>query len=127
MLGATPMDWTSIVREAMPCVVNISTETLTNKNVTVAAWKRMKALDVSAIKKMASAAAGHSPDLGIVLVPMSKAARQFYKFSATSGVVVVAVDPACEAFTSGIGAGDAGPGPGTSQGESAVCRVVGQR
>jgi serine protease Do len=30
--GATPMDWTSIVRQAMPSVVNISAETLTNKN-----------------------------------------------------------------------------------------------
>jgi PDZ domain len=63
-------------------------------------------LDVQAIKKMASAAAGHSPDLGIILAPMSKAARQFYKFSETSGVVVAAVDPASEAFTDDIRAGD---------------------
>jgi serine protease Do len=75
-------------------------------NVTVTAWKDMRGLDIQAIKNMARAAAAHSPDFGIVLAPMSEAAREFYKVTTPSGVLVAAVDPASEAFANGMKAGD---------------------
>ena len=39
----------------------------------------MKALDIQEIKNMARAAVAHSTDFGIVLAPMSDAAREVYK------------------------------------------------
>jgi serine protease Do len=75
-------------------------------NVTVADWKGMRASEAEVMQNATSVAAAQAPDFGIILAPMSDTARRFYKFSTTSGVVVVAVDPGFEAAASGMSAGD---------------------
>ena len=75
-------------------------------DITVADWKGMHARDASVINSTEHAAAARPPDLGLILTPMTDAARQFYKFTADSGVVVAAVQPTSEASTMGVTAGD---------------------
>jgi serine protease Do len=93
------------INTTVPLTFKRDGKTMTAK-VTVTAWKDMRGLDIQGIKNMARAAAAHSPDFGIVLAPMSEAAREFYKVTTPSGVVVAAVDPASEAFANGMKAGD---------------------
>lgn len=75
-------------------------------NVTVAQWQNMGSSGASMMNSMESAYAATAPDLGLILAPMSAAARSLYRLPPTDGVVVAAVNPTSEAFTNGIKAGD---------------------
>ncbi len=74
-------------------------------NVVVEQWRNMSmASNITSTMENADAAA--TPDLGLILAPISSAAKTFYNLSEPDGVVIAAVNPASEAFTNGIKAGD---------------------
>ena len=75
-------------------------------NVTVTQWQNMGNSGASMMNSMETAYAATAPDLGLILAPMSAAARSLYRIPTTDGVVVAAVNPTSEAFTNGIKAGD---------------------
>jgi serine protease Do len=110
---ATPSDARDLMRRIIVTPINTTVPVTFERegkvmttNVTVADWKGMRLSEAEVTKGVASAAGAQAPDFGIILAPMSDTARRFYKFSATSGVVVAAVDPASEAAASGMRAGD---------------------
>lgn len=74
-------------------------------NVTVEQWKNM-AMGSEITNTLQNADAAATPDLGLILAPISSAAKNFYNLSQAKGVVVAAVNPASEAFTNGMKAGD---------------------
>jgi serine protease Do len=74
--------------------------------VTVAQWPDVLAPVAQVVKTLHSADAAKAPDFGLILAPMSDAARDFYGTAQTNGVVVTAVNPTSEAFTDGVRPGD---------------------
>ena len=75
-------------------------------DVLVADWPKLEEPEGAMTTSMASAAQAQAPDFGLILAPLTGASRRFYKITATKGVVVAAVDPTSEAFSSGISPGD---------------------
>lgn len=75
-------------------------------DVVVADWPKLEEPEGAVTTTVESAALAQAPDLGIIPAPLTGASRRYYKISATRGVVVAAVDPTSEAFSSGIAAGD---------------------
>ena len=60
----------------------------------------------AALNTTEDAAAAQAPDCGLILAPVTAAARRYFHLSTDQGVVVSAVDPTSEAFASGITPGD---------------------
>jgi serine protease Do len=111
--NTTPSDARDLMRRIITTPINTTVPVTFERegrvmttNVTVADWKGMRLSEAEVTKGMASAAGAQAPDFGIILAPMSDTARRFYQFSTTSGVVVAAVDPASEAASGGMRAGD---------------------
>jgi serine protease Do len=75
-------------------------------DVTVTYWPDLAAPLDSVLTSMQEAAAASPPDFGLVLSPMTGAAKRLYKLTADHGVVIAAVDPASDAFTAGLSSGD---------------------
>lgn len=75
-------------------------------DVTVAPWNAVIRGEEALMHPMAEAEAAESPDLGLLLAPISGLAQRLYHISADHGVAVVAVDPNSDAFVEGIVAGD---------------------
>jgi serine protease Do len=74
--------------------------------VTVAPWTQIDRGEAELMHTMAEAQAAETPELGMILAPITDLARRLYNISANNGVVVAAVDPASDAFTQGIIPGD---------------------
>ena len=74
--------------------------------VTVADWPDLRTPDATLSNTTEDAAAAQAPDCGLILAPLTAAARRYFHLSTDQGVVVSAVDPTSEAFTSGITPGD---------------------
>jgi serine protease Do len=74
--------------------------------VTVAQWPDILAPVAQVVKSLHTADAAKVPDFGLILAPMSDAARDFYRIAQTNGAVVTAVNPTSEAFTNGVRPGD---------------------
>jgi serine protease Do len=75
-------------------------------SVTVADWPDLRTPDAAVSNTTDDAAAAQAPDCGLILAPLTAAARRYFHVSTDQGVVVSAVDPTSEAFTSGITPGD---------------------
>jgi serine protease Do len=75
-------------------------------NVTVAPWNQVIRSEEALMHTTAEAQAAQMPDLGVILAPITGLARRLYNITGDKGVVVVAVDPASDAFTDGIVPGD---------------------
>jgi serine protease Do len=75
-------------------------------SVTVAAWPDLRTPDAALTNTRQDAAAAQAPDCGLILAPLTVAARRYFRLSTDQGVVVSAVDHASEAFSSGITPGD---------------------
>lgn len=74
-------------------------------SVTVAEWPAME-MPAQSMRGTANAAHAEPADFGLVLAPVSEAARRMYGIAARDGVLVTAVDPASEASSNGIVPGD---------------------
>lgn len=74
-------------------------------DVIVADWPKLEEPEGAVMSTVESAALAQAPDFGLILAPLTEASRRYYKISADHGVVVAAVDPASEAFASGIAPG----------------------
>ncbi len=74
--------------------------------ITVEEWADLETPEGSMVQSMEHAAAVQPPDLGLVLSPMTDAARRLYGIQGDKGVVVAAVDPTSDAYTHAITAGD---------------------
>jgi serine protease Do len=75
-------------------------------SVTVADWPDLRTPDATLSNTREDAAAAQAPDCGLILAPLTAAARRYFHLGTDQGVVVSAVDPTSEAFTSGITSGD---------------------
>lgn len=75
-------------------------------SVTVADWPDLRTPETTLTNTTVDAAAAEAPDCGLILAPLTAAARHYFHLSTDQGVVVSAVDPASEAFTNGIVPGD---------------------
>ena len=94
------------VNKTVPVTVERDGKILTI-DVTITYWPDLAAPLSSVLTSMQEAAAASPPDFGLVLSPMTGAAKRLYKLPADdNGVVVAAVDPASDAFTAGIASGD---------------------
>jgi serine protease Do len=92
--------------QTVPVTVERNGKVLTI-DVTITYWPDLAAPLSSVLTSMQDAAAASPPDFGLVLSPMTGAAKRLYKLPADGhGVVVAAVDPASDAFTVGISSGD---------------------
>jgi serine protease Do len=74
--------------------------------VTVGPWTQVERGEAELMHTMAEAQAAGTPDLGVILAPITGLARRLYNITAEKGVMVAAVDPASDAFTQGIIPGD---------------------
>lgn len=74
--------------------------------VTVAPWDQVIRGEEALMHPMAEAQAAQSPELGLLLAPISGLARRLYHITTDQGVAVAAVDPASDAFVEGIAPGD---------------------
>ncbi len=74
--------------------------------VTVAPWTQVDRGEAELMHTMAEAQAAGTPELGVILAPITDLARRLYNITTDKGVVVAAVDPASDAFTQGIVPGD---------------------
>jgi serine protease Do len=74
--------------------------------VTVAPWTQVDRGEAELMHTMAEAQAAETPELGVLLAPITDLARRLYNITTDKGVVVAAVDPASDAFTQGIIPGD---------------------
>ncbi len=80
-------------------------------NVTVAPWNQVIRGEVIRGEEVLMHTAeqaneAQTPDLGVIVAPITGLARRLYKIAADKGVVVTVVDPASEAFAQGIVPGD---------------------
>jgi serine protease Do len=98
-IAVTPADQT------VPVTVGREGKVLT-VDVTVTYWPDLAAPLSSVLTSMQEAAAASPPDFGLVLSPMTGAARRLYRLTADHGVVIAAVDPTSDAYTAGISSGD---------------------
>ena len=74
--------------------------------ITIEDWPGLNMAERTMTNTMADAEAAQPPDMGLILAPMTDAARRLFKFKAKHGAIVAAVDPTSEAFTDGIVVGD---------------------
>ena len=74
--------------------------------VTVRAWPHMMEPRGAMLAAPGATLPLPSPDLGLLLAPITPLARREYKLDAAHGVLVVAVDKQSEAYLRGISAGD---------------------
>ena len=88
-----------------PIAVERQGQTIT-ASVTVTEWPNLRMPMHELLADPALAQAAQSPDLGLVLSPITPAVQQLYGIKAKEGVVVVGVNPASEAASNGIAAGD---------------------
>ncbi len=93
------------VGSAVPLVIDRQGKTI-KTTIAIEEWPGLDMAERAMPNTMADAEAAEPPDLGLVLAPMTGAARRLFKFKAEHGVIVAAVDPTSEAFTDGIAAGD---------------------
>ncbi len=96
---------TSGVNQQEPTVIERQGKTMT-VSVMVREWPNLRMPRDELLANPALAEAAQSPDLGLVVSPITPAAQQLYGISATQGVVVVGVNPASEAASVGVGVGD---------------------
>jgi serine protease Do len=67
--------------------------------VTVAPWAQVDIGEAELMHSAAEAQAAETPDLGVILAPITNLARRLYNITADNGVLVATVDPASDAFT----------------------------